>query len=170
MSSASIQESSGINPYEIIPPEGIGHACGVVNGIVHCWGESLLGATGTGLPGVTVLPTAVVTRGDVYAKQVAVGRENTCARFTDGSIQCTGDNAHGQLGRIGAAGTSAFADYFALADAFTERAIQVAVSDEAVCALVEGGTVRCWGGNAHDELGRGKTDALSHPQPVSIVF
>ncbi|MDF2697709.1 MAG: hypothetical protein K0S65_6092 [Labilithrix sp.] len=168
VSSTYIYWPQSPNPYESLPPEGIGHACGVVSGVLHCWGESRVGAMGVGVPGLIVFPTAVVTRGLAYPQQVAVSRENTCARFTDGTVQCTGDNTHGQLGRAGAAGL--FVDYFALADGFTKHAVQVAVSDDAVCALVQGGTVSCWGGNSHGELGQGTTDEAPHPQPVSVVF
>jgi alpha-tubulin suppressor-like RCC1 family protein len=39
-----------------------------------------------------------------------------------------------------------------------------------VCALVEDGTVACWGGNERGELGLPTRDTNAHPTPVPVAF
>jgi alpha-tubulin suppressor-like RCC1 family protein len=151
------------------PPErGLAHACAVAKGRLYCWGDSLVGAMGVGLPGRVILPTAVIVRSDGYPQQVAVSRESTCVRLTDGSIQCTGDDTFGQLGRGADAGR--FAEFFTPASAFVGHAVAVAMSDTTTCALVQGGKVLCWGGNRHGELGQGTTDEVPHHAPLAVRF
>lgn len=156
------------DPFAVVPPEGVGHACGVVGGVLYCWGESLVGALGVGVPGIFATPVPAPTQGEAYPQQVAVSQETSCARFTDGTVHCTGDNTHGQLGRTDF--SNSFGNYFERATGFTGHAVQVAVSDDTTCALVQGGTVSCWGGNENGELGQGTTDDEPHPQPVLVAF
>jgi len=149
------------------------HACAVAGGSVYCWGSNETGALGTGIPGQAEFPTLparavlAVTESTAVPQQVAVSSVASCVRMTDGSIQCSGEDRFGQLGR-GAPGS--LAPNFGPATAFTQRAVQVAMSDIATCALVQGGTVHCWGGNKNGELGQGTRDSEPHPSPVRIVF
>jgi len=150
------------------PPPPNQHACAVANGDVYCWGKSERGALGTGLPdSLVALPTLARLGTRAYAQQVAVGGETTCARLTDGTVACTGENVRGQLG-TGAAGP--FSSTFTGASTLSGRAVQVAVAKETVCALVQGGTVACWGGNAHGELGLGIQDDEAHPSATKVTF
>ena len=150
------------------PPPPNQHACAVMNGDVYCWGKSERGALGSGLPDPVVpLPTLARLGTRAYAQQIAAGGETTCARLTDGSVACTGENVRGQLGS-GAAGP--FASAFTAASTLSGRAVQVAVANETVCALLQGGTVSCWGGNAQGELGLGSRDDDAHPSAAKVTF
>ncbi|MBX3209635.1 MAG: hypothetical protein KF764_31670 [Labilithrix sp.] len=150
------------------PPPPNQHACAVMNGDAFCWGKSERGALGSGLPdSVVPLPTLARLGTRAYAQQIAAGGETTCVRLTDGNVACTGENERGQLGK-GAAGP--FASTFTAASTLSGRAVQVAVAKETVCALVQGGTVSCWGGNAHGELGLGSRDDDAHPSAAKITF
>ncbi|MDF2694624.1 MAG: hypothetical protein K0S65_3007 [Labilithrix sp.] len=148
------------------PPEGVGHACVIVSGDLRCWGDTVHGALGVGKPGLAIHPLAVVVASDAYPQQVAVSHENTCVRLTDGTVQCVGDDSHGQLGRDSDAGV--FKEFFAPVVSFKEHAVRVALSDTTTCALVQGGTVSCWGGNEHGELGQGTADTGAHGTPVTV--
>ncbi|MBX3264219.1 MAG: hypothetical protein KF782_31395 [Labilithrix sp.] len=59
---------------------------------------------------------------------------------------------------------------FVRASAFTGRAARVAASNGAVCALVQGSAVACWGSNANGELGRPSPDELAPPSPLPVRF
>jgi alpha-tubulin suppressor-like RCC1 family protein len=50
------------------------------------------------------------------------------------------------------------------------RAVHVAPGNGAVCALMQGGTVECWGSNVHGELGQPEPDYLDHPSPLPVRF
>ncbi len=150
------------------PVQPLGHACAVAGGRLHCWGGSNGGALGTGLPDPSKMPTVARVVSDAgYPQQVTAAGEITCARLTDGTVQCAGDDSRGALGR----GTAAkFSMYFVPAKAFTGRAVQVVASRGAVCALVQGGTVSCWGSNESGELGQGTRDTAAHATPVPVRF
>lgn len=148
--------------------QALAHACAVVKGEVHCWGGSNAGALATGLPDPSIKPTVTLVESErAYPQQVAAGGEITCARLTDGTVQCAGDDTRGALAR-GREGT--FSMFFTPAIAFKGHAVQVAITKTSVCALVQGGTVECWGSNERGELGQGTTDTNAHPTPVKIGF
>ena len=167
---------SGHTPGSLPPPGGLPgepgppsqHACAVSGGDVYCWGKSERGALGSGLPDpILPLPTLARLGTTAYAQQISAGGETTCVRLTDGKIACAGENVRGQLGN-GKAGP--FASEFGTALTLTGRAVQVAVAKESVCALLQGGTVACWGSNAHGELGLGTRDDDPHPSATKVAF
>jgi alpha-tubulin suppressor-like RCC1 family protein len=148
------------------PPRS--HACALANGEVYCWGRSYAGALCTGYPDREQEPAHAPFPSTLRAwpQQLAVGDEITCARMTDGSIQCCGSDTRG---RLGTGSLVVLSSAFTRADAFSRRAVQVAVSDRAVCALVEDGTVECWGSNEKAELGVA-ADRRDHPRPTKVTF
>jgi alpha-tubulin suppressor-like RCC1 family protein len=151
------------------PRVAIGHACAVVKGQLYCWGASNAGALGTGLPDPARLPVpANVDSEKAYPQQVSASGELTCVRLTDGTVQCAGDDSRGALGRGAAAGT--FSMFFTPAMAVTGHVVHVATSRSSACALVQGGSVVCWGSNEHGELGQGTTDGARHPSPLTVGF
>ena len=157
----------GTIPGSPLPPSNQ-HACAVMKGEIHCWGKSERGALGSGLPDAVIpLPTYARLATKAYAQQLAAGGETTCARLTDSTVTCTGENARGQLGT---GMTGPFSSTFVPASTLLGRAVQVAVARESVCALMQGGEVACWGGNAHGELGLGAPDQRPHPSATKVPF
>ncbi|MBX3207124.1 MAG: hypothetical protein KF764_18905 [Labilithrix sp.] len=151
------------------PLQGIAHACAIVSGEVFCWGVSLMGALGTGLPEPAPTPlAALVASEEAWPQQVACAGDISCVRLTDGSVQCAGDNTTGVLGK--GPDTTPFSMFFEPVPSFTGHAARIATSLATVCALVQGGSVVCWGSNERGELGLGTADAVPHPKPVSIRF
>lgn len=148
------------------PPKPRAHACALANGEVYCWGTSYTGALCTGLPDREQEPRHAPVTAKTWPQQLAVGDEITCARMTDGTVHCCGSNARGRLGTDSSVVLSPF---FQRAYAFSGHAVQVATSSGAVCALVQGGSVECWGSNAKGELAR-TPDESSHPSPSRIGF
>ncbi|MBX3208928.1 MAG: hypothetical protein KF764_28105 [Labilithrix sp.] len=148
------------------PMQLYGHGCAIADGEVFCWGRSFYGALCTGLPDRETLPKHAPIAGPAWPQQIAVGDETTCVRMTDGTVRCCGDNTYGALGTGSAEGFSAS---FTRASAFKTHAVHVAASHASVCALVQGGTVECWGSNASGELGR-MPDHVAHATPTKITF
>lgn len=127
------------------------HACALaVDGGVYCWGDNQVGQLGDGTSGDSLTPIAVVGLPDDVVGIDASGG-HTCALTRTGEVSCWGWNAAGQLGD----GTR------------TDRAVPVAPSGLPVgataisaggghtCAAIDGGAVRCWGGNVFGSLGDG---------------
>jgi Regulator of chromosome condensation (RCC1) repeat len=147
-------------------PPGHAHACAIANGEVYCWGRSFTGALCTGLPDPEQEPRSAPVSATAWPQQVAVGDETTCIRLTDGTVQCCGENINGALARNL---DETFSAYFLPATAFKSHAVHVAASEGSICALVQGGTVECWGTNTHGELGM-IPDREAHPSPMKITF
>ena len=152
----------------VYPNKPRAHACALANGEIYCWGRSFAGALGTGTPGDVREPAHAPFPDTVktWPQQLAASDEITCARMTDGSVYCCGSDDHGRLGTGSLIGVSPF---FVKATTFTGRAVQVATSNDAVCALVEDGSVECWGSNEKGQLGL-PPDDKDHPSPVKIAF
>jgi alpha-tubulin suppressor-like RCC1 family protein len=156
----------GEPPPDNTPPKPRAHACAIASGEVHCWGMSYTGALCTGLPDREQEPTHAPIIAKSWPQQLAVGDEITCARMTDGTVQCCGSN---NKGRLGAGSDLVLTPFFQPVGKFTGHAVRVAASSGAVCALVQDGTVQCWGSNAKGELAR-SPDGEAHPSPSAIGF
>jgi alpha-tubulin suppressor-like RCC1 family protein len=105
------------------------------------------------------------------ARALAVGIQHSCALLDDGTVRCWGTNGQGQLGNgVGAAGSAA---PVAVADITGATAISSGLYH--VCAMVAGGSLRCWGQNQDGQLGNGTLTGSSKPvavtgltEPVSV--
>ncbi|MFN3202883.1 MAG: fibrinogen-like YCDxxxxGGGW domain-containing protein [Bradymonadia bacterium] len=82
----------------------------------------------------------------------------SCALFDDGQVKCWGYNSHGNLGlgdnnHRGDSGgeMGASLPYVSLG----EPAVEVHTGYISTCAIMQSGQVKCWGYNAHGELGLG---------------
>lgn len=142
--------------------------CAVADGRLYCWGlNGERVCSGSRDP--VMSPLEIRTRGAADAQQVHVGAYNTCVRLTDGTIECCGADTLGQLARGNTdAGTPSSEPLLTKATAFTGHAVRIAVTNAAVCALVQGGSVQCWGGNDYGQLGQGTRDKERHPVPVTV--
>jgi alpha-tubulin suppressor-like RCC1 family protein len=146
------------------------HTCVVASGRVYCWGKTdteEIPALCNGVPNDQRVPVAAPVSGSGLPQQIAVGRTTTCVRLTDGTIECCGDDAQGQLGRGEASANRAVLS-FGRASALDGHAVQVVTGDTMTCALLREGRVLCWGGNRRGELGQGNVDPQAHPTPVAV--
>jgi alpha-tubulin suppressor-like RCC1 family protein len=150
---------------------GIRHTCALLaNTTVKCWGYNASGELGIGdttTRGDTVgemgngLATVNLGTG-VYVKKMYAGGSHTCVLTTTNQIKCWGNNVYGQLGlgdtnnRGDAPGE--MGDALPFVELGTSGSIsQLSLGDGFSCALLDTGTVWCWGNNDWGQLGIGST-------------
>ncbi|RLT33238.1 MAG: hypothetical protein DWI54_00240 [Chloroflexi bacterium] len=146
------------------------HACAILdNDTVKCWGANTYGQLGLGNTASLVYPNigeaAVVNLGTGRtAKTIAAGSYHTCAILDNGSLKCWGFNASGQLGQDTTAnigdGSGEMGDSLPAINLGSGRtAVAVAACKRGdldyTCAILDNGTLKCWGDNGFGQLGQG---------------
>ena len=89
---------------------------------------------------------------------------HTCALLDDGTVKCWGDSVFGQLGHGDTDGrgdgAGEMGDDLDPVDLGAGRtAVAITAGDVHTCALLDNGTVKCWGSTSTGQLGYGDTDA-----------
>ena len=95
--------------------------------------------------------------------QISSGSYHTCAVLDDGSVSCWGDNANGQLGdgtRVG----HTVPDSVLLP--LGKSAVSISAGSYHTCAVLDDGSLRCWGSNEFGQLGDGTS--IERTSPVSV--
>lgn len=155
---------NGAAPLQGIPAIVAGryHTCLITpSHTVQCWGRNSDGQVGDG----TQLPQTqpINVSGLTGVTALTLGVEHTCALLQNGAIQCWGSNGSGQLGD----GTTT--------EHFTPKAVSglagtataLAAGDSHTCALLQPGSVQCWGANNVRQLGNGTNSPASSPVNVA---
>ena len=103
------------------------------------------------------------------ATQIAGGDTFFCALIDDGTVRCWGTDLKGSLGRPDFDAGNAVTTPAPVVG--IENATQVAAR-QTVCARIDGGAVKCWGGNAGGQLGLTPPtyDTLAHPTPTEVLL
>ena len=147
---------------------------------MQCWGRDYRGQLGDGAreenfmassedcDGTLVQDHPEIPRDVVGMKAgvrlVKTGAEHSCAILENGTVKCWGSNRHGQLGYA--------ATYVVPEDAYEHErapeleatpvrvclerpAVDLALGGAHSCALLDDGTVQCWGSANHGKLGNG---------------
>ena len=96
---------------------------------------------------------------------LGVRSSHTCAVMTDGRVTCWGLNADGQVGNGVFTGSVAIP----LTVLGVSGATQVVGGQQHTCALVAGGSVKCWGDNGLGQLGDGSNVDSAIPVNVTGV-
>jgi len=154
---------------------GGAHTCVLFRtGSVRCWGrgtEGQLGYGNTAHIGDDELPA---TAGDVNVGgkvvQLAAGGAHTCALLETGAVRCWGS---GRVGALGYGNEEYIGDDEEPADAgdvdLGGKAVQVAAGGPETCALLEDGTLRCWGSGMYGQPGYGSTEDIGDDEtPASM--
>ena len=156
---------------------GAVHTCALISGgTVECWGYNgdgeLGNATSTlcnGFDKCSSTPAPVSGLSGVMA--IAIGAEHganhTCALLGNGSVECWGYDGDGELGNGTVTVTSPYGSATPGLVSNVTTAISITALGEAACALLSGGSVKCWGNNDNGELGDGTTNASPIPVAVS---
>ena len=140
----------------------------IVGGVVKCWGKNAVGRLGLGdtanrgdgpnemgdnLPAVDLGTGRTATA-------ISAGRAHNCVILDGGSVKCWGANTSGQLGLGDTANRGVNAaemgDNLPAVDLGTGRtATAITAGIEHTCALLDNGSVKCWGLNTSGQLGLG---------------
>lgn len=146
------------------------HTCALlVSRRVHCWGDNragqLVGSDMASSPAPVIVPYELVE-----VRNVALGRDHTCALLRSNHVRCWGDNTFGQLGD-GTTGQRRLPQ--PVGDVEGEGALtavrQLVAGRHHTCALTTTSRVRCWGANFFGQLGDGSTTPASRPRPVTTA-
>jgi len=163
------------------------HTCALLDdGSVRCWGYAFDGQLGYGnrdsigddeAPGsvgpVDLDPGPGVGR----AVAISAGGRHTCAVLDNGDVRCWGLAANGQLGygnaptgtrpvNIGDTEKPAMVEPVNLGGG---KAIAVSAGGEHTCAILVGGSVRCWGNGQNGRLGYGNTTMIGDDETPGSV-
>ena len=145
---------------------GNGTNCSVLQaGTAYCWGYNWTGQVGNGTTGATVA-TPVQVSGLTSATQAIAGQNSSCALLSTGTVKCWGTGANGSLGN-GQTYSGNNGESTPVTVSGISTAIQIAKGDDYGCALLSGGTIKCWGFNSSGQLGDGST--TSRNTPVSVT-
>jgi alpha-tubulin suppressor-like RCC1 family protein len=149
---------------------GIANTCVILDDhTVKCFGSSFNGALGQEnvvygpkLPTGDAIHVTKLGAGH-HATSLALGEYFGCALLDDGRVKCWGTNINGQLGlgdknaRGSAAGSMGDA-LPAVALGSGRTATAIATGRTHACAILDNGSVKCWGRNAYGQLGLGDTN------------
>ncbi|HVJ21835.1 MAG TPA: hypothetical protein VM686_40805 [Polyangiaceae bacterium] len=152
---------------------GGAHTCAILDdATMKCWGSAYAGRNGSGdeydnrgdQPGEMgdALPPLELGTGRTVTA-VSAGFAHSCALLDDGSVKCWG---HGSFGQLGQGDLEHRGDQPGeLGDALPaielgsgHTALAVAAAADHSCALLDDGSVKCWGGNPRGQLGLGDTN------------
>ena len=143
---------------------GYFHTCALLDdGSLVCWGNNLSGQVGDGNSGNNLRPTPVNLGSGVKARAVSAGRHHTCAILDDGKIVCWGGNGSGELG------DGSTTDRLAPVQvnlASQRTATAITSGSKHVCAILDDGSLVCWGENDFGQLGDGTTTNRNAPVAV----
>jgi len=117
-------------------------------------------------PSVVPATTTNFALANATATAIAAGGSHACALLTGGSVRCWGSNFSGQLGN-GTTTNDPIPTPVVVSGITTATAISAGNGN--TCALLTGGSVRCWGDNYYGQLGNGTTTNSSTPVAVSGI-
>ncbi|KRA31007.1 MULTISPECIES: RCC1 domain-containing protein [unclassified Nocardioides] len=115
--------------------------------------------------------TASSSRGPAVT-EVAAGGSHTCVLREDGHVQCWGNGAQG---RLGYGNTESIGDdeHPSVAGSVNlgagRSAVAIAAGASHTCAILDDGTVRCWGAGFLGQLGHGNTQDIGDNETPADV-
>lgn len=145
-------------------------------GAVRCWGSGNRGTLGYGhevrIGDDEVPATAGVVDIGGRVQRLVSGYSRTCVILAEGELRCWGDGSDGSLGygtldNVGDDETPASVGDVPVGG----KVVDVALGSTHTCALLDSGSVRCWGTGPDFELGYGHVDVIGDDEvPESVGF
>ena len=161
------------------------HTCGLLDDArVRCWGFGGEGRLGYGNQSAVGDDEAPGARGPVNlgpgarALAMSAGGGHSCALLDGGSVRCWGFGGDGRLGygnneNIGdneVPGSQRAIDLGTDADGAPVGATAISAGQDHTCAVLDGGSVRCWGFGSNGQLGYGNSDTIGENEtPVGTA-
>jgi uncharacterized protein (TIGR03382 family) len=156
---------------------GNAHSCAIASGQVTCWGYGGDGALGAGstanhgtaaghMGAATPRPDLGTLGSGSAPVALTAGWVHTCALLDggldDGQVKCWGDNSQGQLGLGDTAtrgdGPGEMGAALPSVDLGPGRsAVAISSGGLHTCAILDDGSLKCWGWNVWGQLGLGDT-------------
>lgn len=129
-------------------------------GAAKCWGYGIIGDGNPSGPAPAPVDVAGLSSGVVAITQ---GDLHVCAQLAAG-VRCWGRNDYGQLGDGSRETRLVPTDVVGIVDAVDA----ISAGSQSTCALMTGGTVKCWGQNSAGQLGDGTSEGIPLPQTVVV--
>lgn len=130
--------------------------CALSDEGMQCWGSLVNIGHGTNATPVSISLPGTAT-------SMAMGTYQTCV-LINGGVYCWGRNGYGQLGR----GTISNDETSVVIVTGLESGVKKIVGlSYSMCALLDSGSVKCWGANEYGQLGNNSTTNSSTPVDVS---
>jgi alpha-tubulin suppressor-like RCC1 family protein len=138
---------------------GSDRSCAITGtGSVRCWGVSVK------LGGERVLAPREIEGLSTPISAISLGVQHQCALTAVGGIKCWGYDFYGELG----AGSVNSSDVPVDVQGLNSGIAMVAVGARHSCAVSKAGALKCWGQNAHGQLGTG-SKAEVNAVPVDVM-
>lgn len=148
-------------------------ACAIMdNDQMKCWGYNGNGQLGYGdttqrcqtggTSCVAGLPQLDFGAGR-SVRDVVMGNQTVCALLDNSTMKCWGYNGYGGLGvgdttnRCHTGGTTCLQSLPAIDFGAGRTVLKMAIGSIHTCAILDNGTVKCWGYNGHGQVGQGDT-------------
>ncbi len=139
------------------------HACALhEDGTITCWGDNRYNQLGGESVGA-LSATPIAVSGLEGAIAITAGARHSCALRTAGTVVCWGESAYDQLGGESEGSSSATP----VAVTGLAQVTAIVAGGSHTCALLEGGTVACWGYNEFGQLG-GASEGFTSLTPIEV--
>lgn len=147
---------------------GIAHSCAINEGtgVALCSGDNTYGQIGSGDEASTSTPVSLIFP---LHHRMALGTGFSCAIDASDLLNCWGSNAYGKLGLRSSDGTALDVPVRVVWNSNSQpltQVAQVALGVDHGCALLQNGTLACWGSNDSSQVGTGSTTTLSYTGAV----
>ena len=134
------------------------------NGSLKCWGNPSGGRLGGPLISTSTPYRFVAFPIGSIATSVSLGETHSCATLDNGSLYCWGVGVDGALG-INSELSFDTPQYVNVGLGRTVTA--VSLGDKFTCAILDDGSLKCWGDNSMGQIGLG-SNGLGQKTPQSV--
>ena len=146
---------------------GVLHTCAVTTaGAAKCWGNNFYSQLGDGTD-INRLSAVQVTGLDAGVAALQAGYYHSCARMTDATMRCWGNNYRGETG---AGAHIGYKNTPANVSGLGGQVAAFALGYHHSCAALVDARLQCWGMNDDGQVGNGEVaPPLSRLEPVDVA-
>ena len=134
-------------------------------GSIKCIGSNGGGALGYGSNGSETVGKPVYVKGINDALKMSAWSRTSCAILMDGKVKCWGENLYGQAGD----GTNDSRKNSPVFVSGLTHATDISTQGFHSCAVLQDGSVKCWGKGGDGQLGNGGTNSENQPKKVTGI-